>query len=151
MTARWLVAVVLLGCSHPAPMQVERAPQGQAGTGRTAGDAPASSGNTTTEDAARAGSGGNRAPRRPPIDGKVIERHVDGADLRFMIGLQGADDSDITREWTGVFLRDGHPIPHTEFELLRIRRHVVDARIGGHQLPSESVRLYEPDYPGSLE
>lgn len=147
--ARWLLLVVVVGCSHPAPTQrsEEPAPRAHADAGVTIRDAAEASGLVGD---APTGSAANNA-RRKPIDGKVIERHIDGADLRFAIGVTRVKDGYITREWTGVFLRDGHPIPRTEFKLQRIQPRVVHAKISGHKLPSESVRLYEPDYPDSLK
>ncbi len=103
-----------------------------------------------TGDAAPTGSAANNAPRRK-LDGRVIDKYVDGADLHFKIGLARVESGHVTREWTGVFLRDGHPIPKTAFRLLRVRLPVAYAKISGHQLPSERVRLYEPDDPDSLE
>jgi hypothetical protein len=146
MAPRWFAALVLVACSHPAPKQETRGRLRYVAGGTTGSSAASVDGETPERQVA-----GDEAHARP-IDGKVIEKHEDGADLRFTIGLPPeVKEGDLTEAWTGIFLRDGSPVPGTEFKLLSIKPHAVSAKVSGQQLPSESVRLYEPYYPANLK
>jgi hypothetical protein len=141
------VLVVAVACSHPAPRQDPHTEDhgsasvsaGPAGSAATSGSAWGSSDSSPSE--------GDEAHKKP-IDGRVIENHADGAQLEFTIGLPAdVREGELTEHWTGTFLREGKVIPGTDFKLVRVKPKLAVGRFSGQQLPSESVRLYEPYYP----
>jgi hypothetical protein len=94
---------------------------------------------------------GDEAHARP-IDGSVIEKHAEGAELQFTIALPAdVKEGQLTTAWTGLFLRQGKPISGTDFKLVQVKPRSAVARMTGQQLPSETVRLYEPYYPSGLK
>jgi hypothetical protein len=85
------------------------------------------------------------APRQP-IDARVIAVDEQAQKIVFRIGLpSSAPRGQITTEWTGLFIVDGKPAKGTNFKLVHVRDREILCELQGTKLPSEAVRLYEPN------
>src|SRR5262245_55356873 len=91
----WVLPVAwVIGCSHQTPHQDPRTDdQGSGAREADGGSAVAAQ--------------GDEAHARP-VDGSVIEKHAEGAELQFTIALPAdVKEGQLTPAWTGLFLRQG--------------------------------------------
>ncbi|HSD89654.1 MAG TPA: hypothetical protein VLB44_19115 [Kofleriaceae bacterium] len=145
------VLVVTIACSHPAPTRDDHHEQTRPVAAAPPDPAPQDAANTTEP----SGSSDGPEPKKvhaEPVDARVVEKHVEGGKLRVALGLpRGTREGHITVEWTGLFLREGKPISGSAFKLKAVKGAVAHAELAGQELPSDHVRLYEPDYAEGLK
>jgi hypothetical protein len=85
-------------------------------------------------------------PDHAPISGHVREALDAGeGQIKLCLGLPSdVDPLDVSTDWTGVFTKNGHDLPDSDFRITEAAKDHTWAIVAGTTYPSKTVRLYPP-------
>jgi len=141
---RWFAIAVLVGCSHPAsPTKHEPTHKGSATeTATNANPTPGGSGDGTV------GENADRVNVKA-VDARVVGSEVRDGKLKLTIALPANEtELPVKAGWAGAFMKDGKPLPDTDFKVTSIKGktafgELTAGKLPSDKVPSETVRLYE--------